>query len=246
MHETRIQQIEQYVCDVMAQVVILDLKIAHDFKHVDRVRYWALQIARDEGDLELDIIEATALLHDIGLAYVEHRNQHASIGAAIAARFLSEHQLFMVQEIEAIADAIRYHSSLSGGGRLGVILRDADTLDLFGAVGLMRAFTSKYAKLEYDPQNVKGETWRITADEVTHRFTSGIGIGPYIVDQINFQLSCYDNLQTKKAKELAQPLVTFMRDYLVQLEREINTVAQGSNQYGQAYPQSRGPTRRCT
>ncbi|GAC1644478.1 MAG: HD domain-containing protein [Herpetosiphon sp.] len=223
MQESRIQHIEQHVRNVMAQVVIPDLKIAHDFKHVDRVRHWAMQIAYDEGDLDLDMVEATALLHDIGLAYVEHRKQHASVGAERAARFLHEHQFFMEQEINAIAEAIRCHSSLTGGAKLGVVLRDADMLDLFGAVGLMRSFTSQYAKPEYNPQNIKSETWGITAAAVTQRFTTGIGIGPYIIDQINFQLSCYENVQTRKARELAQPLVAFMHDYVVQLEQEINT-----------------------
>lgn len=221
MRETRIEHIEQHVRDVMAQVVIPDLKLAHDFKHVDRVRHWALQIARDEGAVDLEVVEATALLHDIGLAYVEHRNQHAAVGADVVAQFLREHGLFTGNEIAAIAEAIRCHSSLSGGGHLGIVLRDADMLDLFGAVGLMRAFTSKYAKPEYDPHNIKGETWGITAAEVSQRFATGTGTGPCIVDQINFQISCYENVQTAKAKELAQPLVVLMQAYLVQLEHEI-------------------------
>lgn len=120
-----------------------------------------------------------------------------------------------------IADAIRCRSSLSGGGTLGVILRDADMLDLFGAVGLLRAFTSKYVNPEYNPQLIKGETWSMSAGDFTNRFATGVGIGPTIVDQINFQLSCYDNLQTKRAKQIATPLVAFMKAYLVQLEYEI-------------------------
>jgi len=228
MHGDRIQQIEQHVRTVMANVVVPDLKLAHDFNHVDRVRHWALHIARDEGDIELELVEATALLHDIGLAYVEHRKHHASVGADMAAAFLHEHCLFPVDDIAGIAEAIRCHSSLSGGGKLGVILRDADMLDLFGAVGLMRGFTSKYAQPEYDPHCIKGETWGITAQDVTRRFAHGLGMGPYIVDQINFQISCYENVQTKKGKELAQPLVAFMKMYLLQLEHEIKTGTGGS------------------
>jgi putative nucleotidyltransferase with HDIG domain len=146
INQDRIQQIEQHVYAEMARVLMPDLKLAHDFKHVDRVRHWALQIARAEGDIDMEVVEATALLHDIGLAYVQQRNQHAQVGAEVAARFLHEHKLFLETEIGQIDDAIRCHSSLSGGGNLGVILRDADMLDLFGAVGVMRGLVSKYAK----------------------------------------------------------------------------------------------------
>jgi putative nucleotidyltransferase with HDIG domain len=217
----RIRHIEQHVQTVVASVVAPDLKLAHDFKHVDRVRGWALQIAQSEGFPDLELVEAAALLHDIGLVYVERRSQHAHVGAEIAAGFLQENNLFTAPEITAIAEAIRCHSSLSGGGQLGEILRDADILDLFGAVGLMRAFTSKYAKPEYDPHNVKGETWGMTSDDFTHRFASGLGIGGYIVDQINFQLSCYENLRTETAKRIAKPFVVFIKTYLLQLESEI-------------------------
>jgi putative nucleotidyltransferase with HDIG domain len=217
----KIQQIEQYVRDVMAHVARPDLQLAHDFKHVDRVRGWALIIAEREGGAEREVVEATALLHDIGLAYVEHRRDHARVGAERAAQFLREQQFFRASEIIAIADAIRCHSSLQGGGHLGALLRDADMLDLFGAIGIMRAFTSKYSLPEYDPQNVKGATWNMTALEFTDRFRSGMGMGAYIVDQLNFQLSCYDNLTTTTAKAIAQPLVAFAKAYLVQLDAEV-------------------------
>jgi HD superfamily phosphodiesterase len=222
----RIRLIEHHVREVMAQVSHPDLRLAHDFKHVDRVRGWACTIAHQEGFADGDVVEATALLHDIGLAYVEQRRDHAYVGAERATHFLSTHQLFPAADIIRIADAIRSHSALTGGGILGTILRDADMMELFGAVGIMRALTSKYALPEYDPDNVKGDTWRLSATAFTQRLTSGMGIGSYIVDQLNFQLSCYDNLQTATAKRAAQPLVAFMQAYLVQLEHEIAHTSQ--------------------
>lgn len=70
MHNDRIKRIEQHVREVMAQVTNPDLRLAHDFKHVDRVRHWARRIAEAETELDLDCVEAAALLHDTGLAYV--------------------------------------------------------------------------------------------------------------------------------------------------------------------------------
>jgi uncharacterized protein len=205
----------------MSRPLAHELKIAHDFKHVDRVRGWAVRIAEREGFEDLELVEAAALLHDIGLAQVERRNQHAQVGAEIAAQFLREKQLFTDQEVDAIYEAIRCHSSPSGGGKLGEILRDADKLDAMGAVGIMRAFTSKYAKPEYSPYSVKGDTWGKTMQEFEKRFAEGWGIGDYILDQVNFQISFFGELRTETAKRIAEPLVQFMKAYVLQLETEI-------------------------
>ena len=168
----RILQIENYVRQRMSSVTAPDLRIAHDFRHVDRVRRRALHIARGEAIQELESVEASALLHDIGLARVDidHRGQHAQVGAEMAAGFLRKHQLFTAEEAEAITDAIRCHSSPSGGGELGRILRDADKLDALGAVGIMRAFASKYSKPGYAPHDVKGDTWAMSMQRFEQRF----------------------------------------------------------------------------
>jgi putative nucleotidyltransferase with HDIG domain len=222
----RVQQIERYVRQSMSAVAAPDLRIAHDFKHVDRVRRWALRIAEKEGLEDLELVEAAALLHDIGLAYVEveQRSQHAQVSAEIVSKFLHEQQLFTDEEIKIITDAIRWHGSPSGGGVLGEVLRDADKLDALGAVGIMRACTSKYAKPEYDPHDVKSDTWGMAMAEFEKRFAEGKGIGDYIVDQVNFQISFYGELHTETAKQFGRPLVDFMKAYISQLDSEINTV----------------------
>jgi putative nucleotidyltransferase with HDIG domain len=221
MAQDRIQQIEEYVRQSMQAATAPELKLAHDFKHVDRVRCWALQIANGERFGDPELVEAAALLHDVGLAQVEDRSRHAQVGAEIAARFLAERRLFADWEIGAIADAIGCHSSPSGGGKLGEILRDADKLDALGAVGLMRAFMSKYAKPEYSPRNVKGDTWGLTMGEFEERFAGGKGIGDTIVDQVNFQISFCSDLKTKTAQRTARPLVQLMKAFIIQLESEI-------------------------
>jgi HD superfamily phosphodiesterase len=210
----RICQIEGYAQEMMNRC-----EIAHDYKHVDRVRGWALRIAEAEGYLYTERVQAAALLHDIGL--VDGRANHGPRGAEMAAQFLQDNGLFTTHEITEIADAIRGHTSLDGDDALRIILRDADILDLLGAVGIMRAFTSKAAQPEYVPDNVKGETWGITAVEMTARFASGRGIGQTIVDQINFQISCYENLRTQSAKEWGRPLQAYMQSFLCELEKQI-------------------------
>jgi putative nucleotidyltransferase with HDIG domain len=217
----RVQLIEEYAKSLMIG------EVAHDYKHVDRVRHWALKIAKQESYANLEQVEAAALLHDIGLAS-GGRKHHAAVGAQLATNFMQTRQLFTEVEIREITEAIRYHSSVGGEGQLLAILRDADMLDLLGAVGIMRGFTSKWDKPDYPPEKIKGETWGLNAEGFTQRFQSGIGTGGYIVDQINFQISCYDNLSTDAAKVFGKPLVAYMRSFMDEFENQIN--------HGQANP----------
>ncbi|MBI1278822.1 MAG: HD domain-containing protein [Anaerolineaceae bacterium] len=212
----RVQLIEEYAQSLMTG------EVAHDYKHVDRVRHWALKIARQEGYSQMELVEAAALLHDIGLAS-GGRKHHAEVGAQLASAFLREHHLFDEAEINAIDYAIRKHNSLDGEGQLLAILQDADTLDLLGAVGLMRGFTSKWDKPDYLPEDIKGETWGMSGEDFTGRFQSGVGMGRFIVDQINFQISCYDNLSTAAGKAFGAPLVAYMREFMQALEAQITT-----------------------
>ena len=51
-----IQRTEAYVREVMSKQT-LSMAIAHDFKHVDRVRNWSLVFARGEGYAYLTVVE---------------------------------------------------------------------------------------------------------------------------------------------------------------------------------------------
>ena len=112
-----------------------------------------------------------------------------------------------------------------GRDPLVAILRDADILDLLGAHGIMRACTSHSSLPEYAPHSVRGNLWQASAHDFDIRFDEGLGTGDTIVDQINFQISCYDNLTTDSAKRLGRPLVTVMREFILQLERESLTTS---------------------
>ncbi|MDP2918376.1 MAG: HD domain-containing protein [bacterium] len=216
MKSKNIQQVEDYVKSIK------DTEIAHDFMHVDRVRNWALQIAREENFKDLEIVEIAALMHDIGLSQAGERITHGAVGASMAAKFLGEKKLLAQERIDEICNAIRFHNkNREGEGRLLEILRDADTIDLSGAIGIMRAFLCTSSRIEYDPNKIKGETWGMGVKDFNKRFDNGIGIGNFIIDQPNFQISCYGNLSTKTAKEIVKPLAEFMRDFIKQFEREV-------------------------
>lgn len=60
---------------------------AHDFEHIHRVRNWALKIASDGKCPDSAIVEAAALLHDVGLTSARNnRHRHGEVGARISDR----------------------------------------------------------------------------------------------------------------------------------------------------------------
>ena len=197
-------------------------RIAHHMPHVQRVYHHALRLAQAENYPYLDRVAAAALLHDIGLPMVSKRGDHPKVGAGLAATFLQENDLFSSPEITEIAEAIVHHGRLDGDTPLIHILRDADILDLLGSVGIMRAFTSKSNLPAYQSKQPRGETWGLDAADFTARFQMGVGIGPTILDQINFQMSCYENLCTETARAMGRPLRDTMCQFVNQFVQEIS------------------------
>jgi uncharacterized protein len=209
--------------------------IAHDIDHILRVRNWAVFIAGREGYSDLLIVEIAALLHDIGRAFVDEEGKdgnHGETGSRIAGDLLQKVSSLSTETIDQITRAIQYHNArpsqvddlcqnIGEEAMLIQILRDADMMDALGAVGLVRAFTSKHSAPAYDPHNVRGETWELSSDAFTARFDEGTGIGKRIIDQVNFQISFYENLRTDAATRLAGPLIRYMRGFVAQLENEV-------------------------
>jgi len=103
---------------------------------------------------------------------------------------------------------------------LSQIIRDADQLDMLGAIGIMRAFTSKSDWTPYDPQIPKGSTWQKNNLYFNHLRDNKIPIGTTIIDQINYQISRFQNLNTKAAKKFGRPLVIYMKKFVIQLAAE--------------------------
>lgn len=218
----RIQKIEAYAEKILTGPFVVEaFRIAHDLPHVRRVYANAMRLAQAEGYPHLDRVAAAALLHDIGLPVVDKRGDHPRVGAELAAQFLQGNELFAPDEITEICEAIVHHGRLDGDTPLIHILRDADILDLLGNVGIVRAFTSKAHLPVYLPEHPRGETWGLSAAEFTQRFQAGLGVGSTILDQLNFQLSCYENLSTKTAKGWGRPLRDTMRQFVIQFAEEV-------------------------
>ena len=115
----------------------------HDPWHAFRVRQLGAQIALAIG-ADTDVVEAAAVLHDIG--HATGRAEHAQRGAALASEVLSRSG-FPLDKIGAVTACIEHHHWQPG--RAGDPLRptleyqafaDADRLDALGAIGIARAF----------------------------------------------------------------------------------------------------------
>jgi uncharacterized protein len=180
---------------------------AHGWPHVERVRRLAGAIAPREG-VEPWLAECAALLHDVGRAAPGPESEHGRRSAELAAPFLAGLPLAGSQRDE-ILHAVRWHNSTRDDTRLLCVLRDADMLDGLGAVGLVRALTSKAALPPYDERGVcLGAAYARPPRS--------------IADQINFQLDWIGFLNTETARELARERVAFMRSFVEQWQRELD------------------------
>lgn len=114
---------------------------AHDRQHVYRVLYAALELA-EERRVDLDVLIAAALLHDIGrdAQYRDARLDHAAVGAEMAFDFLRELG-WPEPRAGHVRDCVRTHRFRGGDEPASMearILFDADKLDVTGTLGIAR------------------------------------------------------------------------------------------------------------
>ena len=200
-------RLESHAVAALGTAPSVPLGVAHGWPHVDRVRRSAVILARAEG-VDSFLAACAALLHDVGRAVPGPESEHGARSAKMAAPFLAELPLDEADR-QAILFAVRWHNSARDDTPLLCILRDADMLDGLGAVGLMRAFTSKAALPAYD-------------------LDAPFADGPYerpprtISDQVRFQMDWLDFFNTDTARKLAQGRIDFMHAFVDQLQGELS------------------------
>jgi uncharacterized protein len=191
----------------------IDADSAHDFDHVLRVVHLADRIAAAEG-ADRDVVQAAALLHDIGLD--EGRAGHETSAANRAKDILSV-QGYDEGFCNAVAHAIESHRFRSGPTPQTLeaqVLFDADKLDAIGAIGIARAF----AFGEHRGQKLWGE---VRADYVDQ--PAGTDPSEHTaVHEFQVKLSkIKDRMFTPTGKRLAEERHAFMVAYYEQLDREM-------------------------
>lgn len=146
MKQSDYRKLERYMIGCLADQ-------AHDSEHIYRVLYAALDIAATEENVDMDVLIAACLLHDVarGEQSVDPTLCHAAEGAKKARKFLAENQ-FPPAFTEHVADSIRTHRFRAGDPPASIeakILFDADKLDVAGAFGLARSIL--YAGIYGEP-----------------------------------------------------------------------------------------------
>jgi uncharacterized protein len=184
----------------------INTTVAHGFDHVARVVKLAEYIAQHEN---YDITEASvaALLHDIGRTLQKHDKGHGPAGVPLASELLDRFTDYNHGTKQRILDAVRDHSQAKTTGKLTHIVQDADMLDGLGAIGLMRAYTSKAYLPAYDPDNI--------VPTVGKRETN-------VHDLIAFQLEWVDMMHTNTGRSMAQKRGVFIQEFLRRFEQEVN------------------------
>ena len=201
----------------IVQLLLHNQSPAHDFQHILRVYKNAEMISKQEKSVDLDVVLAAALLHDL-VVYPKGSTKtinSADESAEVATKILLEYKNYPIERIEKVADAIRTHSyskKLAPSTLEGKILQDADRLDAIGAIGLARTFSvggSENRSL-YNPLDPFCKSERQLDDT------------QWTLDHIKKKLMVLKNsMHTKAAKKIAEERTEFMELFLNHLRNEI-------------------------
>jgi len=194
---------------------------AHNMDHVNRVYNICLHLMEDEKDIDKEVIQVAALLHDIARIREDRDNRgntdHAVLGAEMAEPILKRLS-FSEDKIKHIQDCIithRYRTNNRPKTKEAMILFDADKLDCLGAIGIARSYmwTGKNdAKLytdvdidKYIKENLGGDKKGRIQDKTKH--------SP-VIDWKTKGRFIIDKLYTDKAKEIGKERSLFFENFL--------------------------------
>jgi uncharacterized protein len=190
---------------------------AHDMEHVYRVLNYALEIARYEADVKLDVLITACLLHDIGREeqYADQSVDHAACGADKAYYWLRDNGYTedFASEIKRCIETHRFRSDLPPDSLEAKILFDADKLDVCGAMGIAR--TLFYTAIVSEPLYSLTESGSVS-DGTNDSEPSFFQEYKYKLEKI------YDNFYTKRGSELAGKRKKAAVDFYTSLLAEVH------------------------
>lgn len=190
----------------------------HDWFHVERVFTTATKIAKAEKNVDLFIVQAAALLHDIGdwkVATAEKSEEEILDEAFDTLQIPRESS----EEIKDIILNMSFRKNITGKKSLsseGKIVQDADRLEALGAIGIARAFAygGKKKRAIYNPAIKPQEFTSIEA----YKNSDGTTINHFYEKLFKLR----KQLNTKTAKKIALKREKFMKDFLKEFYAEWN------------------------
>lgn len=181
----------------------------HDFFHALRVLHLAEHIAAREENVDMEVVQLMAILHDVDDRKL---SPETSENLDRARAFLTENGVDD-QRIELIVKGIKQISfkgkdSVSPDTLEGKCVQDADRLDAIGAIGIARtfAFGGSRGSLMYDPEepprlNMDAEVYATTRSHTINHFYEKL-------------LLLKDLMNTETGKQMAEHRHKFMESYL--------------------------------
>jgi uncharacterized protein len=217
---------EEPFCTIR-KIVIKELECsAHFIDHIDRVYNLCLKLSEGES-VDLDVIKAAALLHDIARVREDNdssgKTDHAILSAEMSEDILNFIN-FPEEKVQHVRDCIishRYRTNNKPKTKEAEILFDADKLDTIGTVGIARCFVwvgrnnaHIYRKLDvnnYANENLGGSLNGRIQDKTKH--------SPQMEYETKLKF-ILDKLHSEKAKLIGRERLTYFKNFLERLEKE--------------------------
>ena len=208
----------------LAEKVKNELKTApgcHDWDHTERVLHNSRIIAQGESDnsnVDMLIVEAAALLHDIGRVEELKNNGkicHADLGFEITPGILRECGFEDEEEIAKIAECVKRHRFRGKSEKPETIeqkiIFDADKLDSIGAVGIGRAihFSGRIGSKLHNTEKEALNSESYSGEDSAYR--------EYLVKLRHIP----DRMLTETGKKLAHERAKFMHLFFDTLNDEV-------------------------
>lgn len=183
----------------------------HDYWHMERVWALAKEIAADEKDVDMDVLELAVWLHDLA----DHKFHDGDMEAGPRAVHEWLQSLGVDGSVdERVQNVIRtssYTATLESGPPQAVearILHDADKLDALGAIGVARAFA--YGGMK--GRSIHNPTIEPNANQTAKQYkNSQSGTVNHFYEKL---LKLKDMMLTEKGKHIAQSRHEFMQQFL--------------------------------
>lgn len=201
---------------------------AHDKYHVYRVLNFALDIASCNTGVNIDVLIAACMLHDIGreMQFSNTKVCHAQAGGDMAYDFLlsigwGEENALHVKECIC---AHRFRQNNAPQSVEAQILYDSDKLEACGVMGIAR--TLIYAGQVAEPLYILDKDGQVIVDSKSEATNS-------FVEEYNYKLkNVYCSLYTDRAKEIALSRQTAAINFYNELLNEISeNIKNGIDKY---------------
>lgn len=202
----------------------------HTMDHVLRVFRTATQIASNHADVDMEVLKAAVLLHDVARKREDNdpsgKTDHAVLGEEIAERILRELN-YTGERIERIKHCIRTHRYRSAEKPDSIearILYDADKIDLIGSVGIARSYmiAGEYNERLYSltplDEYVKSN---LVGGKPDGRIMDICRHAPNIEFETKMR-NIPERLFTEEAKRIAIDRMRFMEEFFLRLRGEIS------------------------